>query len=595
MVEENERRTAAKASLTAEQTNRGSQGLDVIESVARFLHDLPALCLFLSILLGTIIGRFHVKGVGFGSVVGTLIAGILIGILAKPELPDMLRWSFFYLFLFSIGYSVGPQFFGSLKREALPQIAIAVVVAVSGLAAVIGVTALFAFDEGLAVGLLSGAMTQSAALGTGLSAIAELPISDEAKAVLIANAPLADAVTYGFGDLGLILFLTWLGPKIMRADLKREAQQLEKELSAGKVAGEVPSATHYGIRAYRVEQAQLAGSTLAALESRYAAARLSVQRVKRGPATLELHPTLTLTLGDELVVSARRAAFLNAPREIGPEIDDPALLSVPVRTAAVVITDPDVGSKTIGDLALDPNTRGVYLESVQRSTTLIPREPWTVLQRGDILRIVGAPDDVERAGRHIGFLERDLSKTDLTFLAGGVCAGILLGLLKLNAAGIVLGLGTAGSILLIGLIGGWARSRYPVFGAIPEPAQRLLMDIGLIVFIAVVGLHAGPHAVEAYHVSGGAFFAMIFVAGVIVTIVPLAAGTIVARHVFKLSPLMVLGGLAGAQTCTPGLTALRDASDSNVGSLAYTVPYAIGNILLTIWGPVVVAIVHAMR
>jgi putative transport protein len=168
-------------------------------------------------------------------------------------------------------------------------------------------------------------------------------------------------------------------------------------------------------------------------------------------------------------------------------------------------------------------------------------------------------------------------------------------MLKINVAGVALGLGTAGSILLIGLVGGWARSRYPVFGAIPEPAQRLLMDIGLIVFIAVVGLHAGPHAVEAYRVSGGAFFATIFVAGAIVTTVPLAVGLLVARYLLKLNPLMILGGLAGAQTCTPGLTALREASGSNVGSLAYTVPYAIGNILLTIWGPVVVAIVHAIR
>ena len=429
----------------------------MIESVGRVLHDLPVLSLFFSILLGTIIGRFHFKGVGFGSVVGTLIAGIIIGIVAKPDLPDMLRWSFFYLFLFSIGYSVGPQFFGSLKKEALPQIALAVVVAVSGLAAVVAVTAIFGFDEGLAVGVLSGAMTQSAALGTGLSAIAELPIPEDAKAALIANAPLADAITYGFGDLGLILFLTWLGPKIMRADLKREAKELEKELSAGKGVGEVPSATHYGIRAYRLGNAQLAGSTLAALEGRYATARLSVQRVKRGAAALELRPTLTLNLGDELVVSARRAAFLQAERDIGPEVDDDALLSVPVRTAAVVVTNSDVSGKTIGELALDPNARGVYLESVQRSTELIPREPWTVLQRGDILRIVGSPDDVERAGRYVGFVERDLSKTDLTFLAGGVCAGILLGLLKLNAAGIVLGLGTAGSILVIGLIGGWAQ------------------------------------------------------------------------------------------------------------------------------------------
>src|SRR5262245_35636955 len=194
-----------------------------------------------------------------------------------------------------------------------------------------------------------------------------------------------------------------------------------------------------------------------------------------------------------------------------------------------------------------------------------------------------------------GYVDRSPRVPDRMFVAGGVVAGMLLGLLKINVGGIVLGLGTAGSILVVGLVAGWARSRYPVFGAIPEPAQRLLMDIGLIVFIAVVGLHAGPHAVEAYRTGGGAFFATVFGAGVIVTVVPLAAGAIVARYVLKLSPLMVLGGLAGAQTCTPGLNALREASGSNVGSLAYTVPYAIGNIVLTIWGPVVVAIVHAMR
>ena len=565
----------------------------VIQPLATFLHQYPALCLFLSILLGTIIGRFHFKGVGFGSVVGTLIAGILIGILAEPELPELLRWSFFYLFLFAIGYSVGPQFFGSLKREALPQIALAGVVALSGLAAVVGVSAVFDLDEGLAVGVLSGGMTQSAALGTGLSAIAELPISDEAKATLAANAPLADAITYGFGDLGLILFLTWLGPKIMGADLKHEAKVMEEQLAANKPAGEVPS--YYGVRAYRVENPQAAGATLRALEERYAAARLSVRRVQRGTNFLELNPGLSLHHGDRLVVSARRGAFPNAEREIGPEIDDPILLSVPVKTASVVVTNREVHGKTIGELAQDPEARGVYLESLQRSTELMPREPWTVMERGDILHIVGGPEDVERAGHHIGFVEQDLSKTDLTFLAGGICAGILLGMIKFNAAGVVLGLGTAGSILLVGLLGGWARGRYPVFGAIPEPAQRLLMDIGLIVFIAVIGLHAGPHAVEAYRVSGGAFFAKIFVAGVIVTTVPLAVGLIVARYVLKLNPLMILGGLAGAQTCTPGLTALREASGSNVGSLAYTVPYAIGNILLTIWGPVVVAIVHALR
>jgi uncharacterized transporter YbjL len=97
-----------------------------MQGLASFLHGFPALCLFLSILLGTIIGRFHVKGVGFGSVVGALIAGMAIGILARPEFPELLRWTFFYLFLFSVGYTVGPQFFGGLKKEALPQIALSI-------------------------------------------------------------------------------------------------------------------------------------------------------------------------------------------------------------------------------------------------------------------------------------------------------------------------------------------------------------------------------------------------------------------------------------------------------------------------------------
>jgi len=565
-----------------------------MEQLAAFLHDYPALCLFLSIVLGHIIGRFHFKGVGFGAVVGTLLAGIAVGIFARPELPDLLRWVFFYLFLFSIGYSVGPQFFGSLKKEALPQVVLSLVVAVSGLVTVIAVVTAFGFNEGIAVGLLSGGMTQSAALGTGLSAIAELPIPDELKAKLIADAPLADAITYGFGDLGLILFLTWLGPKIMRADLKREAKALEKTLSGGK-DGEFFTAARYGMRAYLVQNERVAGVSLEELEERFAGARLSVQRVQRGDEMLKLNPALMLERGDRIVVSAGRAALAEAEAAIGSEIVDPGLLSVPVATVAAVVTSREVNGKTLRELGQFADTRGVYLESIRRGTEPLPREPGTVLARGDILRIVGAPDDLARAAKLIGFVERDVAATDLTFLAGGICLGILVGLLKINAGGIVLGLGTSGGILVVGLLGGWVRSRYPVFGSIPEPAQRLLMDIGLIAFIAIVGMHAGPHAVEAYHTSGGGYFANIFLAGMVVTIVPLAAGTIAARYVLKMSPLMTLGGLAGAQTCTPGLNALREASDSNIGSLAYTVPYAIGNILLTVWGPVIVAIVHAMR
>jgi putative transport protein len=453
---------------------------------------------------------------------------------------------------------------------------------------------LFDFDEGIAVGLLSGGMTQSAALGTGLSAISELPVSAELKAALSANAPLADAITYGFGDLGLILFLTAIGPWLMKADLKKEAQVLEQQMSGGESKTAVYSDVLFAFRAYRMER--LAGMTVGEIEARYASGRLAVQRVRRGENMLDISAALAVVQNDEIVVSGRRAALAAFERDAGTELDDPKLLTIPLKTAVVVITNKNAHGKTLAALAADHSlARGVYLQSLQRGEVMLPARPWTVVERGDILQIIGAPDDVERAGRHIGFVEKDLAKTDLAFLAGGISVGIVLGLLKFNVTGIPLGLGTAGSMLVIGLLAGWARSRYPVFGSIPEPAQRLLADIGLIVFIAIVGLHAGPHAVEAYEKSGGAYFASIFFAGMVVTMMPIAVGAIFARKVFNMNPLMVLGALAGAQTCTPGLNALRDASGSNIGALAYTVPYAIGNILLTVWGPVVVAIMYAIR
>jgi putative transport protein len=575
--------------LTAHDT------ITVIETIGSFLQGIPVLCLLLSILLGTVIGGVHIKGVGLGAVVGTLLAGLVIGIVARPELPEQMRWLFFYLFLFSIGYSVGPQLFAGSLRQTLPQIALALTIAASGLASVLAVVGFFGFDEGLAVGIFSGGLTQSAALGTGISAINELPISEDAKVALINNAPLGDAITYGFGDLGLIVFLTWLGPKLLRMDLKRDAKAMERTLEGGGNDTGVFRGTNYAFRALRIENAAVAGRTVAELEESTAAVRLAVQRVRRGEQVLGLEPSLRLQIGDELAVSARRGVFSDVDRSIGPEIDAPELLAVPMQASSIVVTSRQIAACTLAELAGSAQLRGVYLESLQRGTVRLPREPGVRVQRGDILHVVGAPDDVERAGALIGFVERDLSRTDLAFLAGGICCGILLALAKVSIGGVSIGLGAAGSILLVGVLGGWFRSRYPVFGSIPEPAQRLLMDLGLTVFVALIGLKAGPHAVEAYHEKGGVFFAQIFFSGAIVTMVPLLVGTLVGRRIFRLSPIMLLGGLAGAQTCPPGLAALREASESDVVSLGYAVPYAIGSVLLTICGPVVVAIVHAMR
>ena len=568
-----------------------------MQGITGLFHRLPELSLFVAILVGTMIGRLRIKGFSLGPVVGSLMAGIAIGIFAKPEFPQLLRWTFFYLFLFSIGYSVGPRFFGSLRKEAIPQIVLAITMAITGLATAVAVAVVFRFDEGISVGLLSGSLTQSGALGTGLNAIAGLPVSDEIKSQLSGNAPLADAITYGFGVLGLTLFVSVFGPMLMRANLRVDAKVLEAQLSGGGAAsGSLLAGHRFTFRGYRVENSSIAGISVAELETKYAAGHLSLQRLKRGNTLVSLTPEVRIQPDDMLVVAAKRGVLANAEREIGPEFDDLETLAVPMKFVTAVVTNRSAVGKTLGEMADDQQlVRGVYLESLKRGEEEMPRDIGVKVERGDVMRLVGSPQDVERAGKWLGYVEADLAKTDLTFVAAGVACGILAGLLTLNVKGVPLGLGTAGSILVVGLVAGWARSHYPVFGSIPEAAQRLLADVGLIVFVAIVGLSAGPHAVEAYLQRGGGFFASIFFGGMVVTIVPPLIGMIMGRWIFRMNPLMVLAGVSGAQTCTPALNALREASGSNIGALGYTVPYAIGNILLTIWGPVMVAIIHTLR
>jgi putative transport protein len=291
-----------------------------MDGFIKLLHDKPELPLFLTLVAGQFLGRIKIKGFGFGSVVGTLIAGIIIGIAVKPVYPDMVRWSFFYLFLFGIGYGVGPQFFSSLRKDTMPLVALAVVIDVSGLLAVLGMSALFGFDEGTAVGLLSGGMTQSAALGNGLGAINTLAIDQAAKTVLSTNAPIADAICYGFGEIGLIVWLIILGPWLMKIDLRKETAALAAKMAGvGDSAKALLTPPQFSFRAYRIESAAIAGRTVGELEKQFAEARLAIERVLRNGRELKIFPTLVLAQGIPLswrraVCSSRKARRRSAPR-----------------------------------------------------------------------------------------------------------------------------------------------------------------------------------------------------------------------------------------------------------------------------------------
>ena len=563
-------------------------------SATEIVHAHPELAIFMAIVGGFLIGRVHIKGVGLGTVVGTLIAGLVLGILFTPDIPDLLKWAFFDLFLFAIGYATGPQFFAGLKKEALPQIGLALVVSLTGLVTALAVAWAFGFDPGIAAGVASGGLTQSALLGTALATIAELPIDAATKAAWSSHVPLADAVTYVFGDIGVILFLVAAAPMLLRVSVQEAALAQEAEL-AGKQphAARILAYQRFGYRAFRLSGPEFEGHTANELELAFAGERICVERIRRGGTIIvDVNVATRLEAGDILALGAWHNAMIDAAVRIGPEVNDPHLLSFPLKDAQVVITQGNIAGRTIAELAARYG-RGIFLNRITRGQQDLPLEMGTVVQRGDVLHIVGNVANIERIARHAGFVDADPARFALPFLAAGLCVGILIGLVTFHFGTLPVGLGTSCAILIVGLVTGWARSRFPLFGGIPDSATRLLQDVGLTVFIAIVGLSAGPHAVQVLHERGASFFLTIFAAGAIVTLTPQLVGFYVGAKLLRMPTAILLGGLAGAETATPALNALKEAGGNNVFVLGFTVPYAINNVLLTLWGTVIVTVVYS--
>jgi putative transport protein len=186
----------------------------------------------------------------------------------------------------------------------------------------------------------------------------------------------------------------------------------------------------------------------------------------------------------------------------------------------------------------------------------------------------------------IGYADRPSNATDMIFVGTGIFIGGLVGLLTVTIAGLPITLTASGGALIMGLVFGWLRSVFPVFGRIPEAAMWVFDTVGLSVFIGVVGLSAGPSFIAGLQKSG---ISLVFV-GLVAAVVPHIVAILFGRYVLRMNPVILLGACSGAGTMTAALRAIQDEAQSKLPALGYTVPYAIGNIVLTAWGPVIVAL-----
>lgn len=555
--------------------------------VTAILREHPELALFLCLALGFLIGRIKIGTFKIGVVLGTLFAGVLIGQL-DIEIPDIVKTIFFDFFLFSTGYKVGPQFFQGFKKNAFPQLLLTLVICLACLIVAYSVSILLGYDIGTAAGLLAGAFSESTVIGTASDAISHLNLDDAEKSRLINNIPVAYSVTYLVGAASFVFFLTAIAPKLLGIDLVKESDKLAESISGESEQeygpGMKSAYQRWIIRAYRITNEKWIGISISEFERLISNKNIVIQRVRHRNQLLDPKPDTIIHKDDVMVIMAQHGIILDSLFSIGPEVLDEELLNFPLAHLDVTITNKAIEGMTVKSLRKSSFYHGLMLNKITRENHEIPLESKTVLNRGDILNLSGRPAKLEEAAKEIGYLDRLSPETDIIFVGLGIVLGGLLGLLSVKLFGVSVTLTTSGGALVMGLIFGWLHSRTPVFGRIPEPALWIFDNVGLATFIGLVGLAAGPSFISGLKETGFG----ILLAGVAVALIPHIIGLYFGRYILKINPIILLGAQTGAGTSTIGLKAVQDASGSKFPVLGYTIPYALANILLTAFGPILV-------
>jgi putative transport protein len=559
----------------------------MVEWLVETLRRYPEIAIFAALGIGFLVGPLKLGKFSLGNVTAVLLAGVLIGQLEITISPHV-KSVFFLMFLFAVGYGVGPQFVRGLKSDGVPQAIFAAVLCVAVLISTFVAAKLAGYNAGLAAGLLSGAATISAVLGVATDTINGLGLPPDQAKAWTDFMPVAYAVTYLFGTAGSAWFLSSMGPRLLGVDLAKECKEYEAKMGGlPQEAGVMSGYQRFALRAYKVAaSSKFVGRRVADLEGSFRPARAFVHSVRSEGRILPAERDLVIQVGNVLALAGPREALLDTEENVGAEVDDRELLDFAVEVVDVVVTRKEVDGKTLQQIVDESEHQGrnVFLRKLVRQEQEMPFTAGTKVNRGDVLQLVGPKADVERAIATLGYPDRATDKTDVVFMGFGIVAGALIGALSVAVGGVPLSLSTSGGALIAGLICGYLRSTHRTFGRIPEPALWAFNNMGLTIFIAVVGISTGPGFVAGLASAG----LSLFMWGIFVTLMPFIVGIFAGKYIFKFHPGILLGACAGARTTTAALGAVQDVAKSKVPALGYTVTYAVGNTLLIVWGVIIV-------
>lgn len=561
-----------------------------MEWIIEIFRNNPVIPIFLTIGLGFWLGGLKFKSFSLGPVTATLIVGVLIGQMDIP-VSETLKSVSFMLFLFAIGYSVGPQFFRSLKGDGLKQISFALVEVALCIITVVAVCLVMGYDKGTAVGLFSGSQAFSAVIGVGTSTIRSLGLPADIQQKYLDIIPACYAVCYVFGTIGSAWVIANLGPRMLGglAKVREQTAQLEAEMDSGDIvpdAGTFVANRPISFRAYKAESDYFdRPRTVVEIEEHIAELGLRhfIERLRLRGEILDPQPELKVRKGDVIVLSGRRESIIDDAGWIGQEVTDHELLNFAAENLPVTVSRSGASGMTLRELKSQDYMRGVMVHKLLRNDMSIPVRGKTRLETGDVLTLVGLPQDVSVAVPEIGYSDRPTEDTDMVFMGLGIATGCFIGALTMYLKGIPVSLSTSGGAILAGLILGWLRNKRPTFGRIPRPVIWFMNNMGLNMFIAVVGLAAGPTFISGLREVG----IELFLVGIVCTSVPLILSIIIGHKLFHFPPAVTLGCVAGSRNAVAALGAIQDNLDSTLPAMSYTVTYAVGSITLIFAGMVV--------
>lgn len=553
--------------------------------IAETLRASPELAIFLTLAIGFWVGSLKFGSFSLGAVTGTLLAGVLVGQLGIAISPQV-KSVFFIMFLFAVGFGVGPQFVRGIANDGLPQAIFAIIISALCLVCVYVAAIVSGYGPGMAEGLLAGSQTISASIGLATDAINRSGLPTEQIQAELNAIPVAYAVTYLFGTVGTGWMLAFLGPKLLRINLAQECERYEREMNIRPINENADTAWHnYIIRAYRLKTTGLiAGKTVAEAEQAQDT-RIFLENLRRDGRIIPFTPTTLLREGDIVAVSGPHDALVYWSNH-AEEVADQELIEIPVETVDVVVTSKQLGGQRLVDLSTAPYARGIYINAIRRGSmnVEIPVLSQTAINRGDIINITGSRRHVADVIANVGYADRPTNATSMVLVGGGIFVGGLLGSLVLPVGGVPITLSSSGGALIAGLVLGWLRGVTPKLGSVPSASVWFMNTVGLNIFIAVVGISAGPTFIKGLQEAG----ISVFFWGVFASAMPMLLAPLIGKYIFRFDPAINLGCCGGARTSTASVAMVADVAKSNVPMLGYTVPYAVSNTLLTMWGLVIV-------